>query len=152
MASASQITKVVEFDAGHRIPSHKSKCRHLHGHRYRLEVTLEGDIKPVRGESDDGMVLDFGDVKAIALAEIHDKWDHATLVWEGDRALLAALEKLPGNATVVLPVVPTAENLASLIFEILDRAYSSKYGSTLRLSRVRLYETPTSWADQVRAQ
>ena len=61
-----QITTRLEFDAGHRIPSHKSQCRNLHGHRYAIEITLSGDVIHSEGVSDDGMVMDFSDVKAIA--------------------------------------------------------------------------------------
>ena len=56
------ITRRLEFDAGHRIPHLKSQCRHLHGHRYALEVTLSGEIIQVEGVSEQGMVMDFSDV------------------------------------------------------------------------------------------
>ena len=58
-----QITTRLEFDAGHRIPNHKSQCRNLHGHRYALEITLSGDIIHQKKASEDGMVMDFSDVK-----------------------------------------------------------------------------------------
>ena len=58
-----QITTRLEFDAGHRIPNHKSQCRNLHGHRYVLEITLSGDIITQKEVSEDGMVMDFSDVK-----------------------------------------------------------------------------------------
>jgi len=60
-----QITRRFEFDAGHRIPNHESRCRHLHGHRYALEVTLIGEPVPEAGRSDEGMVLDFSALKAL---------------------------------------------------------------------------------------
>ncbi|MBI4225594.1 6-carboxytetrahydropterin synthase [Candidatus Roizmanbacteria bacterium] len=44
------ITKIIEFDMGHRIPNHKSQCRNLHGHRYKLEVNLEGDVEEKKEE------------------------------------------------------------------------------------------------------
>lgn len=77
-------------------------------------------------------------------------WDHAFLVYQGDRAVVDFLATLPGHKTVVLPVVPTAENLAAEAFRILDAAYLDTYGNQLRLQRVRLYETPNNWADAVR--
>ena len=61
-----QITTRLEFDAGHRIPDHKSQCRNLHGHRYALEITLSGDIISQEQASENGMVMDFSDVKRIA--------------------------------------------------------------------------------------
>jgi 6-pyruvoyltetrahydropterin/6-carboxytetrahydropterin synthase len=144
------ITRRLEFDAGHRIPNHASQCRHLHGHRYAIEITLSGEIIRTEGAAEEGMVMDFSDVKTIAKAELVDQWDHAFLVYQGDRAVMEFLATLPGHKTVVLPVVPTAENLAAEAFRILDAAYLDTYGNQLKLQRVRLYETPNNWADAVR--
>lgn len=144
------ITRRLEFDAGHRIPHHASKCRHLHGHRYALEITLAGDVIRTEGVAEQGMVMDFSEVKAIALAAVVEHWDHAFLVYQGDRAVVDLLGSLPGHRTVVLPVVPTAENLAAEAFRILDAAYRDTYGNRLRLQQVRLYETPNNWADATR--
>jgi 6-pyruvoyltetrahydropterin/6-carboxytetrahydropterin synthase len=146
-----RITRRLEFDAGHRIPNHASQCRHLHGHRYAIEITLSGEIIRIEGASEEGMVMDFSDVKRIAKAVLVDHWDHAFLVYQGDRAVVDFLATLPGHKTVVLPVVPTAENLAAEAFRILDAAYLDTYGNQLRLERVRLYETPNNWADAVRS-
>jgi 6-pyruvoyltetrahydropterin/6-carboxytetrahydropterin synthase len=144
------ITRRLEFDAGHRIPNHASQCRHLHGHRYALEITLSGEVIRTEGAAEEGMVMDFSDVKRIANAELLDHWDHAFLVYQGDRAVVKFLASLPGHKTVVLPRVPTVENLADEAFRILDAAYRDTYGNQLRLHRVRLYETPNKWADAVR--
>ncbi len=146
------ITRRLEFDAGHRIPQHKSQCRHLHGHRYALEVTLSGEIIQTEGASEQGMVMDFSDVKNIALEKIANVWDHAFLVYRGDHAVLDFLNSMPGHKTVVLDSVPTAENLALEAFNVLNAAYIDVYGNHLRLERVRLYETPNNWADAVRSQ
>ena len=145
-----RITRRLEFDAGHRIPDHASQCRHLHGHRYALEVTLSGDVIRADGSPVNGMVMDFGEVKAIAQTHVVDAWDHAFLVYRGDRTVADFLASLPGHKTVVLDVVPTAENLAALAFRILDPLYHDSYGNHLRLERVRLFETPNCWADAVR--
>ena len=67
-----RITRRLEFDAGHRIPDHASQCRHLHGHRYALEVTLSGEIIKADGLAVNGMVMDFADVKRIASAHIDE--------------------------------------------------------------------------------
>jgi 6-pyruvoyltetrahydropterin/6-carboxytetrahydropterin synthase len=145
-----QITTRLEFDAGHRIPSHKSQCRNLHGHRYVIEITLSGDIIQSEGTSEQGMVMDFSDVKAIARQQVADKWDHAFLVYRGDTAVLDFLNTIPNHKTVVMNTVPTAENMAAEAFRILDASYRDTYGNHLRLERVRLYETPNSWADALR--
>ncbi|HZV62787.1 MAG TPA: 6-carboxytetrahydropterin synthase QueD [Methylophilaceae bacterium] len=141
------ITTRLEFDAGHRIPSHKSQCRNLHGHRYAIEITLTGDIIRQENASENGMVMDFSDVKAIARQAVVDLWDHAFLVYKGDTEVLEFLNSLPNHKTVVMESVPTAENMAAEAFRILNTCYKDLYGNHLRLERVRLYETPNSWAD-----
>ncbi|HAN56030.1 MAG TPA: 6-carboxytetrahydropterin synthase QueD [Betaproteobacteria bacterium] len=141
------ITRRLEFDAGHRIPNHTSQCKHLHGHRYAIEITLSGDIITAEGQSEQGMVMDFSDVKRIAKAQLVDAWDHAFLVYRGDHVVCDFLTTLPDHKTVILEVVPTVENLAQIAFDILNPAYRDTYGNHLRLKQVRIYETPNNWAD-----
>lgn len=142
-----QITTRLEFDSGHRIPNHKSQCRNLHGHRYVLEITLSGDIIKQENASENGMVMDFSDVKAIAKESVVNVWDHAFLVYQHDKEVLNFLNSLPNHKTVVFPTVPTAENMALEAFRILKSKYHDTYGNHLKLEKVRLYETPNSWAD-----
>jgi len=141
------VTRKLEFDAGHRIPDHRSQCRNLHGHRYVLEITLVGDVIDAPNASDNGMVMDFSDIKSIAKTHIVDLWDHAFLVYKGDTSVRGFLDTLPDHKTVVIDCIPTAENLATIIFRTLAPQYQSRYDTHLRLSRVRLYETPNCWAD-----
>jgi len=145
-----QITRRLEFDAGHRIPNHNSQCKHLHGHRYAIEITLSGDIISTEGASEQGMVMDFSDVKRIAKERVVDEWDHAFLVYRGDQLVLDFLTGIPGHKTVILDVVPTAENLAKVAFDLLDRAYRDTFDNNLKLEQVRLFETPNNWADHKR--
>ena len=144
------ITRRLEFDAGHRIPDHKSQCRHLHGHRYAVEITLAGDIIRNEGDAANGMVMDFSEIKSLANQHLVDLWDHAFLVYAGDLPVAQFLQSLPGHKTVLLECIPTAENLAEQAFSILDPVYRDTYGNHLRLERVRLYETPNCWADAMR--
>ncbi len=146
------ITRRLEFDAGHRIPDHKSQCRHLHGHRYALEVTLAGKIKNAPGRSDNGMVMDFSEVKTLAKTHVVDVWDHAFLVWREDHAVADFLATIPNHKTVLMDAVPTAENLARMAFQILDKVYKTTYGDHICLERIRLFETPNCWADALRDQ
>ena len=143
------ITRRLEFDSGHRIPNHSSQCRHLHGHRYAIEVTISGKVIDTEGAPDQGMVMDYSEVKHVAQQTLVDIWDHAFLVFEKDHTVLDFLQSIPGHKTVVLDVIPTAENLALTAFGILDSAYA---GKGLRLERVRLYETPNNWADAIRKE
>lgn len=141
------ITRRLEFDAGHRIPDHRSRCRHLHGHRYVLELTLVGTPDTTPGSPERGMVRDFGDVKQIALEVLVDQWDHAFLAWRDDPVAHAIAAAMPEHRTVWLEEIPTAENLARIAYETLAPRFTERYGRTLRLARVRLYETPNCWAD-----
>lgn len=145
------ITRRLEFDAGHRIPDHQSQCRHLHGHRYAIEITLSGTVLEASGAPENGMVMDFSRVKQLAKDRVVDVWDHAFLAYRGDVAVVAFLATMPDHKTVLLDAVPTAENLARIAFSILDPEYRATYGNQLRLERVRIYETPNCWADAGRA-
>jgi 6-pyruvoyltetrahydropterin/6-carboxytetrahydropterin synthase len=144
------ITRRLEFDAGHRIPNHKSQCKHLHGHRYAIEISLSGEVIDTEGQSEQGMVMDFSDVKRIAQEKLVNLWDHAFLVYRHDTLVCDFLATLPDHKTVIFDVVPTAENLAQAAFNILDPAYQNLYGNNLILDRIRLFETPNNWVDCVR--
>ena len=141
------ITRKLEFDAGHRIPDHKSQCRNLHGHRYTVLITLTGAVLDQDGVSDNGMIMDFSDIKALATEHLVARWDHAFLVYEEDAAVRAFLDSLPEHKTVVLAHVPTVENLAQAAFDILRPVYEKSFGRALTLTRLTLYETPNCWAE-----
>jgi len=144
-----RITRRLEFDAGHRIPSHASDCRHLHGHRYAIEVTVNGEIIAALGDAEQGMVADFAQIKALIKRHVVDDWDHAFLAYAKDEAVLAFLRSIAGHKTVIFDAPPTAECLATTAYRILDAAIRQAYGGRVRLERVRIYETPNCWADAV---
>lgn len=137
-----EITRRIEFDAGHRIPNHRSKCRNVHGHRYVLEATVAGPVSQVAGDSSEGMVVDFGDLKAVMVEKVSDLCDHAFLVYAEDTAMIEALRFMKSQH-VVLPFVPTAENLARWMFEVMAEELATR---GLRLVRVVLHETPNGRA------
>ncbi len=141
------ITRKLEFDAGHRIPDHKSQCRNLHGHRYTLEITLTGDVIDLEGNSDNGMIMDFSDVKTLAKQHLVDVWDHAVLVYEKDDRVREFLASLPDHKTVVIDCIPTVENLARVAFNILKTVFTDRSGTGLRLHKLVLHETPNCWAE-----
>lgn len=141
------ITRKLEFDAGHRIPDHKSQCRNLHGHRYTLEITLTGAVIEAECNSDNGMIMDFSDIKALAKEHLVDRWDHAFLVYEKDQQVRDFLATLPGHKTVVIDRIPTVENLAQVAFGILKAAFKDRFGTGLHLHKLVLHETPNCWAE-----
>ncbi len=145
-----RITRRLEFDAGHRIPSHDNQCRHLHGHRYAIEVTVSGEVVGKEGESEQGMVVDFARVKALLHHCIVEPWDHAFLVYAKDAPVVDFLHSIPGHRTGLFDAPPTAEHLAITALRILERAFAAAYGTRIRVEQVRIYETPNCWADAVR--
>lgn len=141
------IRRWVETDTGHRVPNHSSKCAHLHGHLYRFEAEISGELVGDAQAPDDGMVLDFGDVSRILTEEIHDVVDHAFLVQDTDLQGRAACEAMgPDHRTVVLPFPPTAEHLAAWAYDRVAKALAASYGDRLRLEALHVRETPKSWA------
>lgn len=141
------IRRYVETDTGHRVPNHKSKCKHMHGHRYRWEAEIEGDVVTEKGVSEEGMLMDFSDISDILTIHIHDVVDHAFVVYQGDDLALSAL-KLMGDEhrTVIVDFIPTAENLAKWAFEQIETLISTAYGNRLRLVAMHVRETPKSIA------
>ena len=141
------IRRYVETDTGHRVPNHKSKCKHMHGHRYRWEAEIEGDVVTEKGVSEEGMLMDFSDISDILTIHIHDVVDHAFVVYQGDDLALSAL-KLMGDEhrTVIVDFIPTAENLAKWAFEQIESLISTAYGNRLRLIAMHVRETPKSIA------
>ena len=143
----SRISRWVETDTGHRVPNHRSKCRHIHGHRYRWEAELEGEVVSENGVSEEGMLMDFSDVSKILEEKIHDVVDHAFVVYSGDEEARKALSVMGGgHRTVVVPFVPTAENLAKWAYEQVEPHIRSSYGNSLCLRAFHVRETPKSWA------
>ena len=91
--------------------------------------------------------MDFSDVSHILTVHIHDVVDHAFVVYEHDQQARKALEALDdGHRTVVVPFIPTAENLAKWAFEQVEPHIKTAYGNRLRLVAMHVRETPKSVA------
>lgn len=140
-----KIVKQIEWDMGHRVTNHSSKCKNPHGHRYKAEICLEGKIISVSGVSDEGMLIDFGDIKLIAEKYIYDVLDHGFMLWEKDKLLYSFYKKNKELKHVTVPFIPTAENIANWIFVTLDSRIKDKYKTGLKLFSIKLWETPTSY-------
>lgn len=137
------ITKEIEIDMAHRVPNHKSKCRNLHGHRYRVEVGVDDKVVDAKGASDEGMVIDFSDLKDVMMEYIDAKLDHNSMFYEKDEIvdIIIELEAFQQKEIILVPFIPTAENIAQYIYylvkgPLLDRGVAIKH--------VKLWETPTS--------
>ena len=135
VAVVTSVTISAGWDMGHRLPHHQGACRHLHGHRYTVEVTVEGEINTIPMDSSEGMVQDFSSLKQELATQIA-KLDHKFLLHQYDE-LAGKMADLPG--VVLVDFVPTAENIALALLKSLPTA-----------SRVKLWETPTSFAEVTR--
>ena len=141
-----KIVKIIQWDMGHRVMNHRSVCKGLHGHRYKAEICVEGDIVSQSGASEEGMVVDFADIKRIANSFIQEKLDHAFMVWDKDKELLEYFKNSKGNKPVIVPFTPTAENIAKYIYHILEDKFADVYKTGLYLQSIKLWETPSSYA------
>jgi 6-pyruvoyltetrahydropterin/6-carboxytetrahydropterin synthase len=136
-----RITKEFKFEMAHALHGYDGLCKNIHGHSYKLLVTVKGDIKNDSGNAKDGMVLDFDILKSIVKPEIIKKYDHS-LVLNGNSSHaeidLSAFEKV-----FFLPYQPTSENL------VTDFALKikSKLPEGIELYKVVLSETATSFAE-----
>lgn len=138
------ITKEIEIDMGHRVPNHKSKCRNLHGHRYKIEVGVDDKVIDEKGVSNEGMVIDFSDLKEIMMQKIDAKYDHGLVLYDKDDFVEVFMTtRFSEQKLVVIPFIPTAENLAKHWFELLEQPLKKR---NIKLSYVKVWETPTSTA------
>lgn len=137
-------TKEFTFDCAHMLTGHNGLCRNLHGHTYRLLISVAG--RRISTGSAAGMVVDFRDLKSFVQTGVVDTFDHAYVYnaqAEGAEREIAKVCEAAGLKTVCMERV-TAENMARYIFKVLDRALA---GASCKLWKVRLYETPTSYAE-----
>ena len=131
------VTKTVKFDAAHVLTNHQGLCKNLHGHTYRVDVSVtqpEGDTRD--------MVIDFKDLKLIANEVVCDRFDHAFVYntqSAGECEIAAVVEK-NGMRTVAIPFRSTAENLAKMFYGELKVRIPG-------LSSVKVWETADSCAE-----
>ena len=142
--SAIRITKQFSFETGHALYGYDGKCKNVHGHSYKLSVTVIG--KPITDKSNVkfGMVIDFSDLKKIVKEEIVDQFDHATVFNENTPHIELANElKSRGHHVILVNYQPTSENM------VIDFAkkIKSRLPEVIQLHSLKLQETDTSFAE-----
>ena len=138
------ITKEIEFDMAHRVQNHKSKCCNLHGHRYRVEVGVDDKVITTKDAPDEGMVIDFGDLKKIVKEQIVDIFDHATVFNQTTPHVeLAAELKNRGHHVILVDYQPTSENM---VIDFAKRIIS-RLPAGISLFSLKLQETDSSFAE-----
>lgn len=142
--SKIRITKQFSFETGHALHGYDGKCKNVHGHSYKLSVTVIGE--PINDTTNvkNGMVIDFGDLKRIVNNEIVDQFDHATVFNKNTPHLELAEELMKrGHNTILVDYQPTSENM------VIDFAkkISAKLPNYVSLFSLKLKETDTSFAE-----
>ena len=138
-----RVTKVFTFDMAHALFGYDGPCKNIHGHTYRLSVTLIGEQILEENNPKEGMVIDFTDFKRIVKENVIDIFDH-TLVLKNDTPH-SKIKGLSDNFERIIysPYQPSCENL---LLDMLDRIQNHLPGN-VEIKNVRLEETPTSYAE-----
>jgi 6-pyruvoyltetrahydropterin/6-carboxytetrahydropterin synthase len=139
-----RITKQFTFETGHALYGYDGKCKNVHGHSYKLSVTVIG--KPITDTSNVkfGMVIDFSDLKKIVKEEIVDIFDHATVFNKNTPHIeLAAELENRGHHVILVDYQPTSENMVT----DFARKIKSRLPKDIQLHSLKLQETDSSFAE-----
>jgi 6-pyruvoyltetrahydropterin/6-carboxytetrahydropterin synthase len=136
-----RITKEFKFEMAHALYGYDGLCANIHGHSYKLWVTVKGEVKNENGHTKDGMLMDFTDLKSIVKPEIVDKYDHSLVL--NANSPHADLDLSAFNKVYYLNYQPTSENL------VLDFAnfIKEQLPDGVDLLKVVLSETASSFAE-----
>ncbi|ADY29031.1 MULTISPECIES: 6-pyruvoyl trahydropterin synthase family protein [Cellulophaga] len=139
-----RITKQFSFETGHALYGYDGKCRNVHGHSYKLSVTVIG--APIADNTNVkwGMVIDFGDLKKIVKEEIVDVYDHATVFNKNTPHIELANELMQrGHSVILADYQPTSENM------VIDFAakIKARLPENISLHSLKLQETDSSFAE-----
>ena len=139
-----RLTKEFTFESAHALDGYDGLCREIHGHSYRLFVTVKGEPISDEGNPKMGMVMDFGDLKRIVNSEIVDRLDHSFVL--RNSAQNEELKEVLGakfKKVVLVDYQPTCENMLADFAARLQNALPTN----VELHSLRLHETATSYAE-----
>jgi 6-pyruvoyltetrahydropterin/6-carboxytetrahydropterin synthase len=145
-----RICKTFEIESGHMLSKHPEKCRFPHGHSRKIEVVLAADELDANG-----MVCDFSTIKQ-ALTPLLDAWDHALCINTQDPQFTYFRDTYGDRVIPFEKIDPTTEVIARTVFEELQRRLAETvlnpatrpvFASRVRIERVRVTETSSSWAE-----
>lgn len=139
-----RITKEFSFETGHALYGYDGKCRNVHGHSYKLSVTVIGTPVKEEGAVKLGMVIDFGDLKKIVKEQVVDPFDHATVFNKNTPHLELARElENRGHKIILADYQPTSENM---VIDFASRI-SAELPKSIKLHSLKLRETQTAYAE-----
>lgn len=139
-----RLTKQFDFEMAHALENYDGACRHIHGHSYRLFVTVIGTPAEDLDNPKLGMVLDFSVLKRIVIPLIVDRYDHALILPESEAksGLYDTLKSAYGKVEVV-NYQPTCENMISRFADVIKK----ELPEGIDLHHIKLHETATSYAE-----
>ena len=142
--STIRITKQFNFETGHALYGYDGKCRNVHGHSYKLSVTVSGTPIDDTSHVKYGMVIDFSDLKKIVKEEIVDVFDHATVFNKNTPHVDLARElKSRGHNVLLVDYQPTSE---MMVIDFAEKI-KSRLPKNIKLYSLKLQETATSFAE-----
>jgi 6-pyruvoyltetrahydropterin/6-carboxytetrahydropterin synthase len=142
--STIRITKQFSFETGHALYGYDGKCKNVHGHSYKLSVTVIGNPITDTSNVKYGMVIDFSDLKKIVTEEIVDQFDHATVFNQNTPHVELANElSSRGHHVILVDYQPTSENM------VVDFAQKiiNRLPKQIHLHSLKLQETESSFAE-----
>lgn len=148
-----RVTKEYSWDMAHMLANHDGLCKNVHGHTYKMQVTVGSDDvqREIGTAADYGMVVDFKQLSNLVKQEVVEQWDHAFMAWENSNdPVEQAITKLlyaNGRRIILVHYRPTAENMVKHIFDKLELAFFIEFGERIKLLGIKLWETPTSFAE-----
>ena len=135
-----RVSKEFSFETAHALDMHQSKCRNIHGHSYKLTVTVSGLVNEDDSKADVGMVIDFTELKNIVNEEVVDKLDHALILKSDSR--FKGIEK-HNEKTIYVDYHPTCENILKEIVQVV----SEKLPEHVELVYAKMNETANSYSE-----
>lgn len=144
MMAKIRITKQFDFETGHALYGYDGKCKNVHGHSYKLEVTVTGTPITDTNNPKCGMVIDFGDLKRIVITEIVDKFDHASVFNKNTPHVELAEElKNRGHEVILVDYQPTSE---MMLIDFAEKI-KAQLPKNIQLFALKLQETSSSHAE-----
>lgn len=128
-----RLYKEVSFDASHRLLHYRGKCHNLHGHRWKVEIWITGRV-----DDETKILVDYNEIKTVV-----NRYDHQIILNEAD-PMVSRIEEF--HPVIQTPGDPTSELLAELIRNAIEAEYSTS-GRTIRVETIRVWESPTCYAE-----
>ena len=139
-----RLTKEFSFETGHALFGYDGKCRNIHGHSYKLAVTVVGRPIEEAGHKKLGLVIDFGDLKQIVRSEVVDPFDHATVFNKNTPHIELAQDlEARGHKVILADYQPTCENMV----QDFAMRIKARLPEDIQLYALKLRETATAYAE-----